>query len=412
VGIQRQLGRGRAIEVRYNGNRTTHQWLATNINEVNIFENGFLDEFKNAQTNLSINQAAGVNSFANRGLPGQVGLPIMTAAGTSFTNATFVNQLRNGQAGSFANTLATNRDYFCRMVGSSFEPCGASYGAGGGYPINFWLANPFAIGSWTGASYMDDNGFSNYHGLQVEYRQRQWHGASMTANYTLSRTRGVATSGDWTGRYEQFTARDLNSSYRPATTDRRHVIHVNATYDLPFGNGRRWLANNGVLDKIVGGWTVSTIVTFQSGTPFRITGNNNTFNNLRDGGLILNGITQQEIQDRVGLYFNEAGQAYYLPPDWVAQIKADGTITSNNVPGTWGETFYLYGPHQTYTDIGISKAVPLTERIRFKFQVEILNAFNHATFAQGTTNLVSTGFGRANQTATSRRIEFRGNIEF
>jgi hypothetical protein len=234
----------------------------------------------------------------------------------------------------------------------------------------------------------------------------------MTANYTLSRTRGVATSGDWTGRYEQFTARDLNSSYRPATTDRRHVIHVNATYDLPFGNGRRWLANNGVLDKIVGGWTVSTIVTFQSGTPFRITGNNNTFNNLRDGGLILNGITQQEIQDRVGLYFNEAGQAYYLPPDWVAQIKADGTITSNNVPGTWGETFYLYGPHQTYTDIGISKAVPLTERIRFKFQVEILNAFNHATFAQGTTNLVSTGFGRANQTATSRRIEFRGNIEF
>ena len=53
VGIQRDLGGQRALEVRYNGNRTRNQWLAHNINEVNIFENGFLDEFKNAQRNLS-----------------------------------------------------------------------------------------------------------------------------------------------------------------------------------------------------------------------------------------------------------------------------------------------------------------------------------------------------------------------
>jgi hypothetical protein len=407
VGIQRDLGGRRAIEVRYNGNRTRNQWLSTNINEVNIFENGFLDEFKNAQRNLSINQAAGVTSFANRGLPGQVDLPILTATGIAFNNSNAVNQLRNGQVGSLANTLATNRDFFCRMVGTTFEPCGTSYGAGAGYPINFWRANPFASGA---ASYLSDLGYSNYHGLQVEFRQRQWHGATLTANYTLSKTMGVQTAGDWTAGFNQFTLRDLDSAYAPAATDRRHVVHVNGTYDLPFGRGRRWL-NNGVLEKIAGGWTVSTIITFQSGSPFRITGNNNTFNNLRDGGLILNGITPQDIQDRVGLYFDD-GQPYFLPPDWVAQVKADGTITSNNVPGTWGEIFYLHGPHQTYTDIGISKSVNITERIRFKFQTEILNAFNHPVFAQGTTGLTSNGFGRANEIGTSRRIEFRGNIEF
>lgn len=412
VGVQRQLGNGRALEVRYNGNRTIHQWLAMDINEVNIFENGFVDEFKAAQANLSINQAAGVTSFANRGLPGQVNLPIMTAAGISFTNSTFINQLRNGQAGSFANTLATNRDYFCRMVGATFEPCGTAYGAGAGYPINFWMANPFAIGSWTGASYMSDAGYSNYHGLQVEFRQRQWHGVTANVNYTLSKTMGVTTAGDWTGSFNQFTLRDLGTSYQPAGTDRRHVIHANATYDLPFGRGKRWLADNGALDKLVGGWTVSTIFTFQSGNPFRITGNNNTFNNKRDGGIVLNGITPEEIQDRVGLYFNAAGQPYFLPPAWVDQIKADGTITSNSVPGTWGNIFYLYGPHQTYTDIGISKNVSLTSGIRFKFQMEMLNAFNHPTFGQNTTALANTAFGRGSQTATSRRIEFRANLEF
>ena len=108
---------------------------------------------------------------------------------------------------------------------------------------------------------------------------------------------------------------------------------------------------------------------------------------------------------------------YYLPPDWINQVKADGTIASNNVPGTWGEIFYLHGPHQTFTDIGISKAVRITDRVRFKFQTEMLNALNHPTFstnapANGLVGLTATGFGRANQTATSRRIEFRGNIEF
>jgi hypothetical protein len=275
------------------------------------------------------------------------------------------------------------------------------------------MANPFAIGSWTGASYMDDAGYSNYNGLQVEFRQRQTHGATLTANYTLSKTMGVATSGDWTGGFTQFTARDITTSYGPLNTDRRHVVHVNGTYDLPFGQGRRWLTD-GVLDKIAGGWTVSAIVTFQSGSPFRISGNNNTFNNKRDGGIVLNGITQQDIQDRIGLYFNSAGQPYFLPPDWVAQIKADGSITSNSVPGTWGDNFYLHGPHQTFTDIGISKSMPITGGVRFKFQMEMLNAFNHPVFTQSTTSLASTGFGRAAILGgtTSRRIELRGNIEF
>jgi hypothetical protein len=413
VGIQRDLGGRRALEVRYNGNVTRNQWLASNINEVNIFENGFLDEFKNAQRNLSINQAAGVTSFANRGLPGQVNLPILTATGIAVNNAAAINNLLNGQPGTLANTLATNRDFFCRMVGTSFEPCGTSYGAGAGYPINFWRANPFATGA---ATYMDDSGYSNYNGLQVELRQRQWHGMSLNANYTLSKTFGVAVATDFAAGYTQFTLRDPLSSEAPLATDRRHVVHVSGTYDLPFGSGRKWL-QNGVLEKIAGGWTVSTIVTFQSGTPFRITGNNNTFNNLRDGGLVLAGITPQDIQDRIGLYFDNAGLAYFLPPDWINQVKADGTLASNNVPGTWGQIFYLHGPHQTFTDIGISKAVQITSGVRFKFQTEMLNAFNHPVFAQGTGNslaLTNAGFGRAGILAntSSRRIEFRGNIEF
>lgn len=84
LGIQRQLGESRALEIRYVGNRTQRQWMAVDTNEVNIFENGFLTQFKGAQNNLAINNASGVakfqGSFANNGLAGQQALPVFDAA--------------------------------------------------------------------------------------------------------------------------------------------------------------------------------------------------------------------------------------------------------------------------------------------------------------------------------------------
>lgn len=414
-GIQRELGGSRALEVRYNGNRTIHQWIAPNINEVNIFENHFVDEFKQAMTNYSLNHAAGVESFGNRGLAGQANLPILTAAGISPTSSTYLTYVKNGQAGSAAWQLQRTKDSFCRLVGAAaFSPCAGTGYAGAGYPINFFVVNPF---SSVGASELMDAGYSNYHALQVDFRQRSWHGVNANANYTWSRTLGVAAT-DWYVTTNQFTLRDLRSSYAPQLGDRNHVIHVSTTYDLPLGKGKQFLNMGGVVDRVLGGWTVSSIVTFQSGNAFRISGSNNTFNQVVDGGVALNGITPDQLQSRIGHYFNAAGQPYFLDPNAMtvssgtATFTDGGSITSWSTPGTFGSVFYLHGPHQTYADVGISKAMSFTERFKFKFQTEMLNAFNHPTFGQNTSAVNNSSFGRASQTATSRRIEFRANLEF
>ncbi|HEY3128460.1 MAG TPA: TonB-dependent receptor, partial [Acidobacteriota bacterium] len=74
-GIQRELNRDTAVEVRYVGNRGVKLGRQYNLNEVNIFENGFLDEFNKARQNLAINIANGKgNSFVNNGFPGQSAL--------------------------------------------------------------------------------------------------------------------------------------------------------------------------------------------------------------------------------------------------------------------------------------------------------------------------------------------------
>lgn len=423
LGIQRELGPSRAIEIRYNGNRTLRQWLAQNINEVNVFENGFLQEFQHAQANLQLNGGA---SFAKPSSGGYA-LPIMTAAGVSFTDPNFISNLQNGAVGSFASSLASDRTYFCNLVGSTaFSPCGGGF-AGHGYPVNFWQANPYANGSWMAASYMNDNGYSNYNALQLEFRQRQWHGTTVTANYTWSKTLGVTPDTEWTGSVglaSAFTVRDTRSSYMPSSTDRNHIIHVNATYDLPFGKGKQFLNQGGIVDKVLGGWTTSTIITFQTGTPFRVFGSYNTFNDINDGGVVLNGITADDFKKHTGRYTASDGTPYFLDPTWVKQIIDNGNIVSNTTPGTYSKLF-LHGPNQTFVDLGISKSASITERVKFKFQTELINAFNHPVFANdvwwywGGTYLDSGSFGKASQLnnagsalSVSRRIELRANIEF
>jgi hypothetical protein len=441
LGIQRKVGSGGVLEIRYNGNRTLHQWISLNLNEVNVFENGFLQDFQNAQKNLAIN---GGSSFGNINPgAGTVPVPIITAAFTGsttgsqtdphFANSGFITNLNNGQVGSFANTISGLGDipYLCNMVGAGFAPCANNLGftgAGAGFPINFFQANPYAAGNSVG--YMTDAGYSNYNGLQVDFRERAWHGITTDANYTWSHTLGVSTPNDWTGAYPSFTLRNLRQSYGPTLYDLRHVVHLNATVDLPFGKGRAFLNQGGVVDKVLGGWNVGTILTYQTGYPFRILGGNRTFNNIADGGVSLNGLTLQQLQSAVGVYPVGSGSATVaiINPNLLraATGGADlSKITPNTTAGTIASPLYLYGPHGFYDDIAITKDFPITERWHFTFQTEMLNAFNHPVFGQNTTpisaSVKSSAWGAvtgANDLRAGgiggfgRQIEFRGNITF
>jgi hypothetical protein len=429
-GIQRHLGRSSALEVRYNGNRTPKQWISLNLNEVNIFENGFIDEFKKAQSNLKIN---GGNSFANLNpAAGTVPLPILTAAFTgsaagpqtnsNFTSGTFLTQLNTGAAGAMAQTLTGvgASTYFCNLVGASFSPCANNLnytGAGAGYPINFFQANPYATG--IPSLLMTDEGYSNYNALQVEFRQQSWHGLQFDANYTWSHTLGVSSPNDWTGAYNAYTLRNLRDSYGPTLYDAHQTVNISGTADLPFGQGRKWLSGGGAINKVAGGWTVGTITNYRTGYPFRVQGGYSTFNNIADGGVNLNGVTRQQLQDAVGVY-KTPGQTFVElinPKFRTAGVGANTNfITANTTPGTIAPVLWLFGPGGFFSDISLTKETPIADRYRFIFQAQFLNAFNHPVFGTGT-NPVSANVRSGTWATTSaanapRTIEFRAKIAF
>jgi len=454
VGIQRQLGESRALEIRYLGNRSLRQWIVLNQNEVNIFENNFLSQFKAAQQNLAINQQNGITSFANNGYAGQQPLPVFdaafageTAGGAGvplidYANSDFVNDLTFGQAGALAGVLASVNGpvpYLCNLVGAGFGPCANNLGytgAGAGYPINYFQANPFAQG--VGLSQLVAKGYSNYNALQVDFRERSWHGLQFDANYTWSHTLGISTQNNWQGAVTSFTLRDMRMSYGPTLFDIRHSVHINGTYDLPFGKGKQFADKGGVVDRIVGGWTLGSIFTWQTGNPFLLQGGYNTFNDYGDGGVVLNGVSPSQLQSSVGVY-HIAGTptVSFLNPKYLAISSGVNTgggansnfIVPNTTPGTFGQLVYLHGPRYVNDDLSITKHVPITESISFSLQASMLNVFNHPSFQPGSgagcsyycyaagggfPNVQATGFGIGGLSPSyaPRLIELRANVEF
>jgi len=416
-GIQRELARGMILSVNYIGNKATHLWHQYNYQETNIFENGFLQQFIQAQNNLAINVANGKTGFGNNGLSGQAPIPIFEAAfgalgsqgavssGSGFTNSTFITNLQQGVAGTLANSLATNTTYLCRMLGNNFAPCAAlGYNAPGKYPINFFRANPFV----NNISYIDDNANTNYNALQIEFRKAMSHGLSLTANYTWGHTLGnIFNVTSQSGQTEMHTLRNGRLDYGPTPFDIRQSFQTYWTYDLPLGKGRAVNINNPILDRAVGGLSLGAVWKYTSGYVQQVTSGRNTVNvnatSTASGVILGSGLTPSKLANSLNTI---SGASF---PNLITDRGIIGSNGQANpqfllpptTPGVFGQFLYLYGPNNLGMDMSLSKEVRIRERMKVAFQMEALNFLNHPIFPMGNTNPTSATFGQITSTASN-----------
>lgn len=434
-GIQRQVSRDTVLEARYVGNKSTHLWHFQNVQETNIFENGFLKEFQQAQQNLAINRANGVTSFANNGRPGQAPLPIFEAAfgangsnaalsaGQGFGSSGFITNLDQGVTGTLADTLATNSTYLCRLVGSSFAPCAnIGYSVPGKYPINFFRTNPFL----NAMNYQSANGDTNYNAFQFVVRTRFSSGLSLEGNYTLSHALGdYQNTSDQTAGYQWFTTRNAQLNYGPLSFDRRHVVNAFWTYDLPFGKGQKFNVTNPILDRILGGWTIGGRETLASGNPVLLSGGRNTVNNLSQSGVVLgNGLTPAQLQHDLSTI-----KGFYPGSNTlITDVASIATVTANSsapnpayyapagTPGQYAQFVYLRNNSYFQFDMSINKSIPIKERWRLNFTAVALNFLNHPFFPLANTSPTSSSFGQIAPPAANlsgvRTMQLRGSIEW
>jgi hypothetical protein len=439
-GAQREVARNTVVEARYVGTQGRGQWRTANINEVNIFENGFLQEFTNAQRNLAINRAAGVQSFANLGRPGQVALPSLEAAfgargsvaalpaGSGFQSAGFITNLDNGGAGALANTLATNRDYVCRMFGNRLAACpgfaNPGFNVEGPYPVNFFLLNPYVAGR---LNYVEGTGRTWYNGLQLQLRRRSAGGLTWTANYTWSssltnnRSDNATLSSDWR------TRRNVEMDRVISPFDIRHVVQMFGTYDLPFGRDRRFRLPHRLLDAVAGGWTVGSVLVFNTGQPVQLAGggfnNVNTSDNAMANGVRLApGVTLEQIRAMFQAPRIRMGaRADAIDTSRIAVdprlIGPDGRanpdfLQANRTPGDFGQLLYLPGRNNFNWDASLTKHFRLSEKLRFELFSSASNVLNRVQWGMPNTSVFSTQFGIVGPPSGQRQVNFRGTLSF
>ena len=430
-GYEREIAKDTAIEIRYAANHAIKLYRAVDFNEVNIFENGFLNEFRNAQRNLAINIANGVtNSFGNLfPAQGTVPLPIFSrffatgvSAANGFSNAAFITAMgaQNGNVAGVATTLATSNIYR-----ASREL------AANGIPANFFVANPNALA----ARFLTNDSMSNYHSLQVEVRKRFSDGLSFQADYTFSKalTDAPDAQGNNQNTLENFrTLRDKSLDYRRSNDDQTHRFVANGIYDLPFGNGRRWLSgSNSVVNQAIGGWSLGGIVVWATRPPFFITSGRTTFNAWGAGTEANNlpaqllGMSFEEFKQNVGVFRTPGGVFWFNPERLDITHNAAGRVISSTLkpgllgppaPGTFGNFPMNSLNSGTYfnTDVSVTKRFPIRESVTFDIKTTFINIFNNPNFTYGNTQFDSTSFGRITTTAAGnpRVIHFMGTLRF
>ncbi len=237
--------KGFLVDVRYVGNHGSKLLRALDFNQIDINAGGFLADFRRAQSNGFIAQAAtGVFDPAyNANLPGSQVLTVFPTlpSGGSLTNSTNRTTIQQGAVADLAYTYQSTK-------------------ANG--PINFF-PNPYAASLRMMTNYSN----STYNGLQLDVRTRERRGLTLAGNYTYSKVLSDAVSGvdnNNQGRYEPMIDNNNPGLERArAPFDLTHVMKFNFVYALPMGEGHMvsWRPLNRC---VLSGWQLSGIFNRQS----------------------------------------------------------------------------------------------------------------------------------------------------
>jgi hypothetical protein len=259
-----------------------------------------------------------------------------------------------------------------------------------------------------------NEGYSWYHSLQTRIEKRFSKGYTLQASYTYSKFMQAS---------ELLNQDDIDPTEVISDSDYPHRFAASAIYELPFGKGQRFLdGSNGVVSRVVGGWQLQGVYTFQSGAPI-------AFDNIAYAG-DLKDIRLPGDQQTPEQWFNTRGFVALRTssstaasaivrdasgqPVWVDfNDPCKTSFNATTCPGTPLATpvgfnrdslglsldrnlrtfplrfgFIRY-PRQNNFDLSIAKNTALTETTSLQFRAEFINAFNRVWLANpnGTNGL-------------------------
>jgi hypothetical protein len=240
---------------------------------------------------------------------------------------------------------------------------------------------------------------SNYHSLQTRLQQRFSRGLAALVSYTFAKSIDDASNFFSSAGDPNFpqNSYDLPAERGRSNFDVRHRLAISYSYDLPFGKGKRFVADNGWASTLLSGWQTFGVITWQSGRPFTVAllseiDNSGTGRSILGFGandrpnLVGNPELSSRSTDR---WFNTA--AFAFPG-----------------PGTFGNAGrnIVDGPGYHSVNASLVKNTNLTERVNLQFRFEAFNLFNHPNYNLPDNFLGSPTFGKISSARDPRHLQF------
>lgn len=233
-------------------------------------------------------------------------------------------------------------------------------------------ANPFRpFRGFGDITRLDNGSASNYHALQASLR-RSVGALQLNVSYTLSHSIDDASDGGLFGDGGILNAFDPHGFRASSNFDERHLFSVSYVYDLPF------LKGSGLQDRIFGGWQVSGIANWQSGTPFSVyNGAQNPDNAGLANGVSSNAGAGQSYADVISDPHKNIPQ--FDPASGFGPFVANPSAFAAPRGLTLGNSGrnLLRNPSHWNFDMALFKHFPIRESVAFEFRAEAFNLFNH-----------------------------------
>jgi hypothetical protein len=240
---------------------------------------------------------------------------------------------------------------------------------------------------------------SSYNALQVKLDRRFSNGFATTTSYTFGKGMGFQTDDD--GGLAFYINQRRN--YARNDFDRTHTFVQSIVYELPFGKGKR-LVSSGIASAVVGGWRISSFLTWMSGLPL--------YFSAPSGGLLAPNNTQtpQLIAPVQILHGIGPGNPWFSTSSFAAATGTNfGNVGRN----------YLSGPNFFNLDAALSKSIRFTERYSLDLRLEAFGVTNTPQFffttgngTVGNLTLGSSSFGQITSASGGRQLQLGAKFNF
>lgn len=237
-----------------------------------------------------------------------------------------------------------------------------------------------------------------YHSMAVKVQKRFRSGGTILGAYTWSKFIGNVESGMTWLEYSIAGIQNNNNlkgERSISSFDTPHRLIISYVVDLPFGEGRKWLTGgNGVARKVVSGWGLNGVSTFQSGFPLGFGTSSNLTNSFGGGSRpnVIGGCDKSvpgSSQDRLSKWFNTS--CFVAPPAFTFgnESRTDPNLRAHGIANY---------------DFAVFKNTTLTERFGLQFRTEVFNLFNRVQFAPPGLSLGNPQFGVIGGQANNPRL--------